>query len=238
MTARKALACIWLAAISLGVALLWGEALSGPAVGTFDQITVRRINVVEPDGKPRMIVSDRAEFPGLFWGGREYRHHNRDTGGFLFFNDDGDEDGGMTFSNRREGGHYTAESGIDFDQFKQDQTVGLDYAEQDGVRAAGLKVWDRPDQSLFPVIELSDQAAHASTDAEKAAIRQKMKDLVVSYGHFGQRLFAGKEGHDAVVRLADGQGRPRLVMRVGPFGEASVDFLDGGGKVVKHITGT
>jgi hypothetical protein len=32
----------------------------------FDQITVHRINVVEPDGTPRLIISDKAEFAGEY----------------------------------------------------------------------------------------------------------------------------------------------------------------------------
>ena len=32
---------------------------------SFDQLTVHRINFVEPDGTPRLIISDRAEFPGM-----------------------------------------------------------------------------------------------------------------------------------------------------------------------------
>jgi hypothetical protein len=33
--------------------------------GSFDQITVHRVNVVEPDGTVRLVISDKAEFPGL-----------------------------------------------------------------------------------------------------------------------------------------------------------------------------
>ena len=51
----------------------------------------------------------------------------------------------------------------------------------------------------------------------------------------GERMFAGKQLEDAVVRLADKQGRPRLVMRVGADGAPSIEFLDETGKVVKRI---
>jgi hypothetical protein len=38
-----------------------------------------------------------------------------------------------------------------------------------------------------------------------------------------------------VVKLADKQGRPRLVLKVDGAGTASVEFLDEGGKVVRRI---
>jgi hypothetical protein len=32
----------------------------------FDELTVHRINIIEPDGTPRLIISDKAEFAGEF----------------------------------------------------------------------------------------------------------------------------------------------------------------------------
>jgi hypothetical protein len=63
---------------------------------TFDQIAVHRINFVEPDGTPRLIISDRAEFPGAFMRGKEYpRPDRRDAAGMLFMNDEASEMGGL-----------------------------------------------------------------------------------------------------------------------------------------------
>jgi hypothetical protein len=40
-------------------------AAAAPAMpGRLDELTVGRLDVVEPDGTPRMIVSSRARFPG------------------------------------------------------------------------------------------------------------------------------------------------------------------------------
>jgi hypothetical protein len=237
---RQAAMAVWMGVLSIGViAALAGRAESGPAPTSahFDQLTVHRLNIVEPNGNPRVIISNRKEFPGLYWGGKEYKHHSRDTGGFLFFNDDGDEVGGMTFSDRRKDGHYAADSGFTFDQYKQDQVVGLSYNEQDGSRAAGLQVWDRPNHPMDELIKMSDEAARAKTPAEKSAIEQKMRSTALSWGHYGERLFAGKANGEAVVLLADAQGHKRLLLRVDAKGEPSVEFLDEHGKVTKRITG-
>ncbi|MGI8839779.1 MAG: hypothetical protein ACR2F8_03175 [Caulobacteraceae bacterium] len=226
----------WLGVVSVALLLLfWGRAHSGAQVATFDQITVHRLNVVEPDGKPRVIISARAGFPGLYWEGKEYRHATRDQGGILFFNDDGTEAGGIGFGDRRQGDHYSADALFAFDQYRQDQTVGLSYRDEDGQRAAGLRVWDRPDQSILPAIELSDKMARATTPEEKAAIRAQMSVLAAKWGPSGERLFAGKVQRDAIVRLADARGRARLVLKVDAAGDPSLEFLDAAGKVVKRI---
>jgi hypothetical protein len=234
---RKNLVFAWLTVISVGVVtLLVRPAESVQKPNEFDEINVRRINIVEPDGKPRVVISSKSLMPGLYWGGKEYKHHTRNDGGFLFFNDDGDEVGGMTFSNRKQGDQYGASSGLLFDQYKQDQTVGLLYNEQNGKRVAGLRVWDRPSEPLFPIIELSDKASRATTPEEKAAIQQQMREIASKMGHSGERFFAGKELSDTLVRLADANGKPRLILRVDEKGQPAVEFLDESGKVTKRIT--
>ena len=228
----------WLTLISVAlgfVAIGQANSKADPKVATFEQLNVQRLNVLEPDGKPRVIISNRKLFPGLYWGGKEYKHHSRDTGGFLFFNKQGDEVGGMTFDADKVGDKWHAGASMTFDQYQQDQTIGLMYSEQDGKRAAGLKIWDRPNASMLPAIELSDRAARAQTDAEREKIRAEMMDLAKSWGPQGERLFAGKVMDDSIVRLADKQGRPRLVLKVDGAGEPSVEFLDEAGTVVRRI---
>jgi hypothetical protein len=56
-------------------------------------------------------------------------------------------------------------------------------------------------------------------------------------GAFGEpRLFLGKTDHNAVLSLRDAAGRKRLVLRVTAAGEASIQFLDAAGKVVRTVT--
>jgi hypothetical protein len=50
-------------------------------------------------------------------------------------------------------------------------------------------------------------------------------------------MFAGKEAGDALVRLSDKQGRPRLVLKVDKAGAPSIEMLDDAGKVTRRITG-
>lgn len=235
---KKYLFATWMTVTTVGLAaLVVDRAQSDPKTVTFDTLNVQRLNVVEPNGNPRVIISNRARFPGLYWGGKEYKHHARDTGGFLFFNDAGDEVGGMTFSSKDAPGDVRASSGFMFDQHKNDQTVGLTYDEVNGQRRAGLRVWERGNADMGPAVVLSDRIAKAKTPAEKAALEAQLKALVKN-GDFGggERVFAGKELDDSVVRLADKRGRARLLLKVDAKGEPSVQFLGEDGKVVKTIT--
>jgi hypothetical protein len=44
---------------------------AAPKKTSFDEIDVHRINVVEPDGTLRMVISDHARLPGIIVHGRE-----------------------------------------------------------------------------------------------------------------------------------------------------------------------
>jgi hypothetical protein len=224
------------AALCAGVlgSLAFASEAPQSKVARFDEISVNRLNIVEPNGRYRLVLSNSQRFPGLFMEGREYRHFSRTGGGMLFFNDDGDEVGGMGFGNDPK--RRSASGSIMFDQYKQDQTVGIQYSEEKGVRMAGLRVWDRPDYSIKPLMEMSDRAARAPDDAERQRIRAEMMAFAKANGGGGaERLFAGKSKGDAMIKLADPQGRPRLLLKVGADGQPSIQFLDESGKVVRTI---
>src|SRR3546814_13033014 len=79
----------------------------------------------------------------------------------ICLNDEGGEVCGQTFDSKSVGDARRASASLMFDQYKQDQTVGIQYAEANGERMAGLRVWDRPDWSIKPLMEMSERAAKA-----------------------------------------------------------------------------
>src|SRR3984957_21014554 len=55
----------------------------------FQEISVQRLNIVEPDGTLRMVISDKAQFPGIIIKGKEHPHPDRKTASMLFLTDYG-----------------------------------------------------------------------------------------------------------------------------------------------------
>jgi hypothetical protein len=107
--------------ITFAVVVLAGFAESRQKQ-TFDEITVHRINVVEPDGTLRMTISNKAVFPGIVIKGKETPHPDRTTAGMLFFNDEGTENGGLIFGGSKDkDGKVTSYGHLSFDQYEQDQ---------------------------------------------------------------------------------------------------------------------
>jgi hypothetical protein len=224
---RWALAYCVLATTAIGVVTL-RQAVSEPAHANFAVVDVQRINVREPDGTLRMVISNTAAEPGIIVKGKESSHPNRKTAGILFYNDEGTENGGLTFGGARENGKVSSGGHLSFDQYEQDQVVSLDQHEEDGHRRAGLTIMDRPDNPIP-----WDLVQRMNTPAGQAEV-----DKLGKAGAFGQpRLFIGKElDRSSEVLLRDAQGRTRLVLRVAPGGAASIEFLDENGKVQRTLT--
>jgi hypothetical protein len=110
---------------------------------TFDQITVHRINVVEPNGMLRMVISDHAQLPGIIVRGKE-QAFARPQAGMIFYNDEGSENGGLIFGGRRNAKNEIEDSGgsLSFDKYGANQVVQLLGVDDKEDRLSGLMVTD------------------------------------------------------------------------------------------------
>jgi hypothetical protein len=178
----------------------------------FTEIDVERINVVEKDGAIKLVLSNRERFPDPIIDGKSYPlRQGGKMAGMLFYNDKGDECGGLSYSGQEKDGSRRAGAGLLFDQFNQDQTIGITYSESDGRRTAGLNVWDRPDTPIGQMIDKLQTIQKMPDGPDKTAALQKFRET----SGIAQRVFVGKTREKAaVVTLSDTQGRPRVRLMV------------------------
>jgi hypothetical protein len=202
------------------------------ATGKFDELTVGRINIVDGNGTLRLVISNKDRMhPGVMDG--KVIDRPRPSAGFIFFNDEGDEVGGLTYTGGANSGPRRADAGLMFDQLKQDQTIGFSYSENNGRRTAGFQVWDRPDTRLT---ELIDQLNAANKIQDPAARQKALAAARASAQPGARRLFAGKlPDRSAAVSLADAAGKPRLTLTVDADGNPRIEFLDEQGKVLTRL---
>lgn len=203
----------------------------------FQEIDAERINIVEPDGTLRMTISDHERLPEPVIGGKSYPLRTGTGGagaGLLFFNDEGNEDGGLTYTGRKTATGYTAGAGLTFDQYNQDETVTLSYNDENRARRAGLLIADRPDASIQEFAESAMVFRNLPNGPERTRRLQVFRDEMRRRGLYGPtpRLYAGKTVDKAsIVLLSDRQGHPRIRMMVDSLGAPTLDFLDATGKV-------
>lgn len=200
----------------------------------FEEIDVERINVVEKDGKLKMVISNKERFPSVILDGKPTdTRQNNPSAGMIFYNEKGDESGGLLYNGALNNGKAEAFSGLLFDQFNQDQILGLLYNEGGGSRYAGLSVWDRPETlSTAEFLKRREALSKMPEGALKAEARKKLREESFE----AQRVFVGK-GRDkqAGVFLSDAKGKTRIRMQVAADGTAKLEFLDENGKVTYSL---
>jgi hypothetical protein len=175
---------------------------------SFREIDAQRINIVDSNGALRMVISNpRQQHPGAMEG-KTMSKRDRPAG-LIFFNDEGDECGGLVF----DGNKNEAGMAYSIDQYKNDQVMQLQYNEDNAAnhraRSYGLKIWDRNDKfGLSDLIRLDDslQKLHDT------ALYHDVFRRITAAGLMGaERLFLGRTPAKQVgLFIRDDKGRPRI----------------------------
>jgi hypothetical protein len=204
---------------------------TNPAPRNMGEITVERINVVDADGKLRMVLSNKdRQHPGAIDGITYNR--KRSEAGLLFFNDQGDEMGGLTYRGDIVNGQPLSLGTFTFDQWKQDQTFAIRYNESNGQRSTSIAMWDRPDAPLTDLVKQFNSARSITDPNARAAAERRIEENAPPSP---LRLYIGKtNGRASQIALSDAQGKPRLRMTVDANGNPRIEILDGTGKVTNR----
>jgi hypothetical protein len=198
-----------------------------------EEITARRINIVEPDGRLALVISDHArQHPGAM-NGKDLPARDRQAG-MIFFNEEGDECGGLTYGGTKKEASFT----LSTDQYKNDQIMQLQYQQDSGAsptRSYGIKLWDRSDR--FTLQQMLD-FYNALPPHDTVALRTGM-DSLRKLGYLTvERLFLGHtaDGQTGLF-LRDNKGVPRLRICIGKENEPLIQTLDDQGRVVASLQG-
>lgn len=197
----------------------------------FAEIDVERINIVEKDGKLRMVISNQErQHPGIV-NGKIIKRDGPRSPGMIFFNHLGDEMGGLIFGDNGGNGHAGT---FTFDKVRNDQTMGFRYLESDnGTYQSGLEMWQQPN---IPADVMYAKYEAANKIADEKARKAAIQALVDNNELTANRLFLGKRrDNSTMLVLYDIKGRPRIRMQVAPDGAPKLDFLDETGKVIYSL---
>lgn len=114
--------------------------------GKFIEIDVERINIVDKNGNLRMALFNSERIPEIMIDGEiQGRRDGVPGSGILFYNNEGDECGGLLFgSTKDEDGNNVSGGSITFDAYKDDQVLQMNFWETNGSRNYGYSIYDRP----------------------------------------------------------------------------------------------
>lgn len=152
-------------------------------------VEAERINIRERDGTLRAALSNAS---GFTEGQRAQQQEGARIAGLMFYNEEGQEAGGLVYLGKAIAGGQDAEAALTFDQFRQDQTVYLHHEEHRDARGTrfqdGFSVNSRPDWTMareeYRIYDKVGQLPEAEQDQARLEALQAGK---ISTG----RLFVG-----------------------------------------------
>lgn len=201
-----------------------------------EQLDVQRLNIVSPSGKTVIALCNKERIAGPVAGGKSYpvsvSEGREQMAGMIFFNQDGDEMGGLVFNSfRRADGKAAGIGHLSFDRFQDNQVLALQYKENASTVQSGLTLYDRPaDGSFKTSLDLIEEAREASPE-RRAEIQAAFGELTRDGGLGVERVFLGSKDRVAQLLLKDSKGRVRARLVIGADDEARLEFLDADGGV-------
>jgi hypothetical protein len=136
----------------------------------------------------------------------------------------------LVFDENGGDGHFLS---LTFDKARQDQTLGIQHLEgDDGRYLAGLRIWDRPNNSMADSITKAEEIQRMpngpAKDAAQAALNRQLSAP--------ERISITK-GRDksATIVLSDANGKARIRISVQETGNPKLDFLDDTGRVTYSL---
>jgi len=201
---------------------------------TFDEITAHRINIMEPDGKIRLVLTNKSSAPGIYIKNKEYPHATRQSAGLLFFDDEGTEDGGLIYGVKMDSsGHVIGSYGhLSFDKYMQDQIFTIEAGSEDHEDYSALNIQDRGDYPIMDAIEANQRISKLPKEQQRA----EWKKFMATHTGDHTRIVLGRTTDgSAVLRLKDKEEHDRIVLQVAPDGSPRLQMLDANGKVLSEL---
>ncbi len=203
-------------------------------------INAERINIRERDGTLKAVLTNSANFSSE---GDRAKQGGVPFSGLMFYNQEGDEEGGLVYSGRATAHGQDAEVGLTMDQYRQDQNVYLHHEEhKDGNELTvddGLSILSRPDGSSVK----AEYAAYAALNKMEGMSKEEAKLRLLQAGTIGtKRLFVGERRgvkatlpfDDAGIFIKNRWGRDALKLYVDYDNKPHLEVFDPLGKKIVY----
>lgn len=226
--------------VAVGIIFLITISFKSNGVHKFDEIDVQRINIVEPDGTVKMIITNVDRFPNgkTTINGRPTNELRKKRSGMLFFNEDGMECGGFIYDGAKNGGAHSSGLSLTYDQYDGDQVMQLltqDYHDGKERKVSSTLVFnDRPvNESQQRTKEILDELKELGRENPEKAELKYLEYLKQGLLGGTARVMLGKSrSQNNGLFLFDDKGNVKAMFYVDKENNAKLDFYDDNGKVV------
>ncbi len=223
----------WFVLLAIGSAYLVGTQSHDQNFGV---INAERINIRDKNGTLRAALSNAAGFS------EGDRASGTRISGLMFYNEEGQETGGLTFRGRAIPGGQDSDVTLTMDQFRQDQNVYLNHGEFRDAKGSkivdGLTINARPDWTKvgdeYAIYDKIQKLPEDKRDASRFAFAKQGRVMTrrvflgVRRGEENQKAYddtglfiKNKWGRDAIRIFVDANNKPHVEV-LDPSGKAVV----------------
>lgn len=198
----------------------------------FDEITVKRITVIGEEGLPRMVLSNETRQHSGRMNGKEFPKRERPSG-IIFFNNKGDECGGLVYKVKEKEGGVSSGMSFTMDNYNDDQVIQIlnDEYYKDGKSRIerGISINQYPNGTNLEERNKKMEAINSIKDEKERM--EKMKELMLAEGSVN-RLFIGRtKGNSSGLFLAGPDGKPKMMIYVDDKGEPKIQTFKENGEI-------
>lgn len=123
-------------------------------IAKFDELTVKKITVIGEDNLPRMVLSNETRQHSGRMNGKDWTKRERPSG-LIFFNNLGDECGGLVYQTKEKDGKIISGMSFTMDNYKDDQVLQIlndeYYANGKSLIERGISINQFPDGTNIDV---------------------------------------------------------------------------------------
>lgn len=202
-------------------------------IDNFEEINVKRINIVEEDGTVRMVIANKELQHSGRMDNKDWKKRERQAG-MIFFNDLGDECGGVIYQAKKQNdGTVSSGMSITMDRFRDDQVLQLlndeTIVNDKMTSQRGLFINDYPTLDGINARNLQIQEAEKITDEK---IRNaKLREITKVQGNKNLMFIGKTRGNSQGMFIADKTGKPKLMIYVDSEGQPKIQTFSENGEM-------
>ncbi|MES2864035.1 MAG: hypothetical protein V4666_07950 [Bacteroidota bacterium] len=205
-------------------------------VKKFDEIEVKKITILGEDNLPRMVLSNETRQHSGRINGKEMEKRERPSG-IIFFNNQGDECGGIVHQTKINEGKILSGMSFTMDNYNDDQVIQIlndeYYADGKAYIQRGININQYPVGSNME--DRNKKIAEINKIADKKERNQKMNELWEKEGSVN-RLFIGRtKGNSSGLFLSGPDGKPKMMIYVDEKGNPKITTINESGEMKEFL---
>lgn len=203
---------------------------------SIDEIIAKKITIVGEDNLPRMVLSNENRQHSGRMNGKEWPKRVRPSG-IIFFNNQGDECGGLVYQTKEKDGNIISGMSFTMDNYKDDQVVQIlndeYYANGKAYVQRGININQYPTGTNID--DRNKKIEAINTIADEKERKLKLQELFEKEGAVN-RVFLGRtKGNSSGLFLSGPDGKPKMMIYVDEKGNPKIQTFNAKGEVKDFI---